>query len=64
MVSRDKWKCQTLFLSQMPQAALQRTMFPIGNMYKRDVKSLGVKLGLEKLVQKKEVSTEEIDLKA
>ena len=48
----------------MPQAALQRTMFPIGNMYKRDVKSLGVKLGLEKLVQKKEVSTEEIDLKA
>ena len=58
MVAEDKWKCQTLFLSQIPQASLQRTMFPVGNMLKRDVKQLGMELGLEKLASKKEVSAE------
>lgn len=35
----DKFKDQTGFLSQMPQSALQRTMFPLADMLKPQVSS-------------------------
>lgn len=51
----DSTKCQTLFLSQISQGALQRSLFPVGDMLKRDVKELARKAGLERIADKKEV---------
>lgn len=52
----DRTKCQTLFLSQVSQHALQRALFPVGDMLKVDVKDLAKKAGLEKIAKRKEVS--------
>jgi len=53
--SADAHKDQTLFLSQIHQAALQRTMFPVGTMKKTVVKSIAAEAGLDSIVKKKEV---------
>lgn len=51
----DRWKDQTLFLSQIPQKSLQRTMFPIGDLTKDVVKKIASASGFDKIVQKREV---------
>lgn len=50
----DLWKDQTLFLSQINQNALQRTMFPVGTLTKNEVKRIASDNGLQKFSQKKE----------
>ncbi|XP_013419706.1 mitochondrial tRNA-specific 2-thiouridylase 1 [Lingula anatina] len=50
----DTLKDQTLFLSQISQKSLQRTMFPLGGLLKTQVKQMAVSAGMEKLAQKKE----------
>ena len=55
MLPIDRHKDQTLFLSQIPQAALQHTMFPLGEMTKDVVKKLAENSGLEKIAKKREV---------
>ncbi len=52
----DPVKDQTLFLCQISQKALQRTMFPVGALHKNVVKQIAMEAGLEKIVQKKEVT--------
>lgn len=52
--SADQTKDQTLFLSQISQNALQRTMFPVGGLLKSTVKSLASEAGLETIAKKKE----------
>jgi len=54
--SIDLQKDQTLFLSQIHQRALQRTMFPIGHYNKSFVKQLARGAGLDHIVRKKEAS--------
>ena len=54
--SADPQKDQTLFLSQIHQRALQRTMFPVGQYRKSFVKQLAREAGLDYIVQKKEAS--------
>ena len=51
----DPIKDQTLFLAQISQKALQRTMFPIGGMMKSKVKAIAQEAGLERISKKKEV---------
>ncbi|CRK99759.1 CLUMA_CG013009, isoform A [Clunio marinus] len=50
----DSFKDQTFFLSQIPQNALRRCMFPIGSLNKHQVKEIAEKIGLQKIAQKKE----------
>lgn len=50
----DSWKDQTFFLSQIPQNALRRTMFPIGDLLKSDAKQLAIDAGLGAIARKKE----------
>lgn len=50
----DRWKCQTLFLSQISQKALQRAIFPVGGITKDVVKQIARDAGLEKIAQRKE----------
>lgn len=50
----DPRKDQTFFLSQIPQVALQNTMFPVGTMFKSEVKKLANEIGLESIAQKRE----------
>lgn len=50
----DTWKDQTFFLSQIPQKALRRTMFPLGYLLKADVKRIASDAGLATIAQKKE----------
>lgn len=52
--SVDQVKDQTLFLCQMPQVALKRTMFPLGDLTKDVVKQIAKNAGLEKIARKKE----------
>ncbi|XP_065567397.1 tRNA-specific 2-thiouridylase MnmA-like isoform X4 [Artemia franciscana] len=52
--SFDQLKDQTFFLSQIPQDALQFTMFPVGGMTKNIVKEIANSAGLSKISQKKE----------
>lgn len=54
MKAEDSFKDQTFFLSQIPQTALRRTMFPVGNMNKHQVKEIADKIGLTKIAKKKE----------
>lgn len=54
MLPYDKWKDQTLFLSQIPQKALQKTVFPLGDLHKDVVKKIATSIGLEKIAKKKE----------
>ena len=51
----DRVKCQTLFLSQISQKALQQAIFPVGSIPKIVVKMIAKEAGLEKISQKKEV---------
>ena len=48
-------KCQTLFLSQISQSALQKALFPVGNLQKSQVKQIATENGLEKTAKRKEV---------
>lgn len=50
----DWFKDQTFFLCQINQEALQRTMFPLGNLRKPEVKQIAIENGLEKIAKKKE----------
>lgn len=50
----DSWKDQTFFLSQIPQNALRRTMFPVGDLLKSDAKRLATEAGLGAIARKKE----------
>ncbi|KAK5647787.1 hypothetical protein RI129_002679 [Pyrocoelia pectoralis] len=50
----DKKKDQTLFLCQVNQRALRKTMFPLGSYVKADVKKIAVENGLEEIAKKKE----------
>ena len=51
----DTWKDQTLFLCQIKQKALQRHMFPVGDLRKETVKKIASEIGLEKIAARKEV---------
>jgi len=50
----DLFKDQTFFLSQVSQIPLQRTMFPLGNLMKNQVRRIAAASGLDYIVQKKE----------
>lgn len=50
----DTFKDQTLFLSQIKQEALRRTMFPVGTMWKSRVKKIAKEIGLHKMFTKRE----------
>lgn len=52
--SADTFKDQTFFLSQVPQVALRRCMFPIGNLNKHEVKQIARDIGLDYVARKKE----------
>ncbi|KAH8366609.1 hypothetical protein KR084_006467 [Drosophila pseudotakahashii] len=54
LIPDDTFKDQTFFLAGIPQRALQRTMFPLGDLHKSQVKQLANKIGLQRLAQKKE----------
>ncbi|XP_054727340.1 mitochondrial tRNA-specific 2-thiouridylase 1 [Anastrepha obliqua] len=54
LLPRDTFKDQTFFLSGIQRHALSRTMFPLGDSLKNDVKALACKFGLERLAHKKE----------
>ena len=53
--ARDGNKDQTFFLSQVSQEALRRTLFPIGDLLKDQVKHLALNCGLDFIAHKKEV---------
>jgi hypothetical protein len=50
----DLFKDQTFFLSQVSQIPLQRTMFPLGNLTKSQVKRIVRETGMDYIVKKKE----------
>ncbi|KAK6635537.1 hypothetical protein RUM44_000789 [Polyplax serrata] len=52
--ARDRFKDQTFFLSRVSQKALQRVMFPLGDLTKMEVKQIALENGLEKLAKKPE----------
>ncbi|XP_014773038.1 mitochondrial tRNA-specific 2-thiouridylase 1 [Octopus bimaculoides] len=52
--SVDSVKDQTFFLSQISQESLQKSLFPIGNLPKKEVREIACSHGLEKIARKKE----------
>lgn len=52
--AHDSIKDQTFFLSQISQNALCKTIFPIGNLLKSQVKEIAWSVGLERIAKKKE----------
>jgi len=52
--SEDSFKDQTFFLSQVPQQALRKCMFPVGSLNKHQVKGIADKIGLHRIAKKKE----------
>ncbi|XP_046548592.1 mitochondrial tRNA-specific 2-thiouridylase 1-like isoform X1 [Haliotis rubra] len=54
LTAADNTKDQTFFLSQISQSALQRSLFPIGDLTKDFVKKIACNAGLEKIAKKKE----------
>jgi len=52
--SIDRTKDQTFFLSQMPQNALQKTIFPVGDLPKTIVKKIAAQAGFPDIAEKKE----------
>ncbi|ALC48161.1 CG3021 [Drosophila busckii] len=54
LIPKDTFKDQTFFLSGIAQAALQRTMFPLGGLLKDEVKQLARRIGLRRLAEKRE----------
>ena len=55
MKARDQNKDQTYFLAQVNQESLCRTLFPLGNLLKSEVKDLATFCGFEKIANKREV---------
>ena len=51
----DSFKDQTFFLSQVPQEALRRTLYPLGELTKDFVKKIAAENRLHHVLQKKEV---------
>ena len=56
--SVDQRKDQTFFLAQVNQEALRRTVFPVGDFRKDVVKKIAEVAGMERIAQKKEVSSD------
>ncbi|BFZ08846.1 hypothetical protein BsWGS_11885 [Bradybaena similaris] len=54
LCAEDTEKDQTFFLSQISQSALQKTIFPIGDLTKKEVKKIAAESGMEKIAKKKE----------
>lgn len=54
MLSKDRRKDQTFFLSQIHQEGLQKVMFPLGDFTKSQIKHIAVESGLEKIAIKPE----------
>lgn len=50
----DQNKDQTYFLAQIPQNALARTLFPLGNLNKPEVREIAEKLALDSVSHKKD----------
>lgn len=50
----DSVKDQTFFLSQVKKEALEKTMFPIGNLIKTQVKKIALEHNLDRIAQRKE----------
>ena len=50
----DRTKDQTFFLSQMPQKALRKTLFPVGELTKPVVKEIARQAGFGEIADKKE----------
>lgn len=50
----DSIKDQSFFLCQIPQKALQKTMFPLGHLMKSEVKKIAADNGFKKIAAKKE----------
>lgn len=51
----DRLKDQTFFLSQIPQDALRRTLFPLAGLTKDYVKKIAAEAGFQHVLKKKEV---------
>ncbi|XP_073828267.1 mitochondrial tRNA-specific 2-thiouridylase 1 isoform X2 [Musca autumnalis] len=54
LIPKDTFKDQTFFLSGIHRETLRKTMFPLSNYLKSEVKEMAKKCGLERLTQKKE----------
>ncbi|KAG5886805.1 hypothetical protein JTB14_031448 [Gonioctena quinquepunctata] len=54
LLAKDKRKDQTFFLCQIRQEALRRTIFPLGDLTKSEVKHMAIDNGLEKIAVKPE----------
>ncbi len=50
----DDWKDQSYFLWNLPQEYLQRSIFPLGDKTKDQIKELAKNIGLETVAEKKE----------
>lgn len=50
----DTFKDQTFFLSQVPQNALRKCMFPVGSLTKKQVKDIACQIGLSNIAKKTE----------
>jgi len=50
----DPTKDQTLFLSQISQEALRKTMFPVGELFKHQVRRIAREAGMESISKKKD----------
>lgn len=50
----DTVKDQTFFLSQVKKEALEKSMFPVGNLTKKEVKKLAAEHNLDRIAQRKE----------
>lgn len=50
----DAFKDQTFFLSHVSQDSLRRTMFPVGNLLKQQVKKIAAENHLDKIATKRE----------
>jgi len=54
LIPTDTFKDQTFFLAGIAQESLQRTMFPLGDLLKTQVKQLAKSIGLQRLAEKRE----------
>ncbi|XP_060663902.1 mitochondrial tRNA-specific 2-thiouridylase 1 isoform X1 [Drosophila nasuta] len=54
LIPADTFKDQTFFLAGIAQKTLQRTMFPLGELQKSEVKQLAKRIGLHRLAEKRE----------
>jgi tRNA (5-methylaminomethyl-2-thiouridylate)-methyltransferase len=53
----DQTKDQSYYLSTIPEAVLQRTLFPVGGLLKSDVKKVAQEAGITRVLRNKEEST-------